>query len=140
MCLGIPGRVVETYDEHDVRMGRVDFGGVRRPVCLEHVPDTQPGHYVIVHVGFALSMIERDRARTYFQAYAAAMALHFVEKAMEEVHAGRTQTWADFEVPDDGIGCGFHEAVRGVLSHHLVIRDGKIANYHPYPPTPGATA
>jgi hydrogenase large subunit len=39
-------------------------------------------------------------------------------------------------VPDEGIGCGFHEAVRGVLSHHLVVRDGKIANYHPYPPTP----
>jgi Ni,Fe-hydrogenase I large subunit len=39
-------------------------------------------------------------------------------------------------VPDEAIGCGFHEAVRGVLSHHVVIRDGKIANYHPYPPTP----
>ena len=43
---------------------------------------------------------------------------------------------ADFKVPKDAIGCGFHEAVRGVLSHHMVIRDGKIANYHPYPPTP----
>ena len=42
----------------------------------------------------------------------------------------------DFKVPDEAIGCGFHEAVRGVLSHHVVIRDGKIANYHPYPPTP----
>ena len=39
-------------------------------------------------------------------------------------------------MPDEAIGCGFHEAVRGVLSHHVVIRDGKIANYHPYPPTP----
>ena len=38
--------------------------------------------------------------------------------------------------PDEAIGCGFHEAVRGVLSHHMVIRNGKIANYHPYPPTP----
>jgi hydrogenase large subunit len=80
--------------------------------------------------------IERDRARTYFQAYAAAAALYFAEKAMEELHAGRTRTWTDFKVPDEAIGCGFHEAVRGVLSHHLVIRDGKIANYHPYPPTP----
>ncbi|MFD4151093.1 nickel-dependent hydrogenase large subunit, partial [Streptomyces goshikiensis] len=41
-----------------------------------------------------------------------------------------------FEVPDEGLGVGFTEAVRGVLSHHMVIRDGKIANYHPYPPTP----
>lgn len=80
--------------------------------------------------------IERDRARTYFQAYAAACALHFAEKALEEVRAGRTKTWEKFEVPDEAIGCGFTEAVRGVLSHHLVIRDGKIANYHPYPPTP----
>jgi hydrogenase large subunit len=80
--------------------------------------------------------IERDRARTYFQAYAAAAALYFVEKAMAELHAGRTRTWDSFEVPDEGIGCGFHEAVRGVLSHHVVVRRGKIANYHPYPPTP----
>jgi hydrogenase large subunit len=80
--------------------------------------------------------IERDRARTYFQAYAAACALYFTEQAMKELHAGRTKTWSDFKVPDEAIGCGFHEAVRGVLSHHVVIRDGKIANYHPYPPTP----
>ncbi|MGW2873797.1 nickel-dependent hydrogenase large subunit, partial [Kitasatospora sp. NPDC001225] len=80
--------------------------------------------------------IERNRARTYFQAYAAAAALHFAEKALDEVRAGRSQTWERFEVPDESIGCGFTEAVRGVLSHHMVIRDGKIANYHPYPPTP----
>ncbi len=80
--------------------------------------------------------IERDRARTYFQVYAAACALHFAEKALAELHRGNTRTWTDFKVPDEAIGCGFHEAVRGVLSHHLVIRNGKIANYHPYPPTP----
>ncbi|HEX8582472.1 MAG TPA: nickel-dependent hydrogenase large subunit [Acidimicrobiales bacterium] len=80
--------------------------------------------------------IERNRARTYFQAYAAAAALHFAEKALAEVRAGHTKTWSEFEVPDEGIGCGFTEAVRGVLSHHMVIKGGKIANYHPYPPTP----
>ena len=79
--------------------------------------------------------IERDRARTYFQAYAAATALYFCEKAMEELMAGRSKTWAPFKVPEEAISCGFHEAVRGVLSHHVVIREGKIANYHPYPPT-----
>src|SRR5690349_11509068 len=79
--------------------------------------------------------IERDRARTYFQAYAAAAALYFCEKAMEELMAGRSKTWAPFKVPEEAISCGFHEAVRGVLSHHVVIREGKIANYHPYPPT-----
>ncbi|MEA2627254.1 MAG: hydrogenase large subunit [Candidatus Binatota bacterium] len=80
--------------------------------------------------------LERDRARSYFQAYAAAAALYFVERAFEEVHAGRTRTMSAFTVPEEAIGCGFHEAVRGGLSHHMVIRNGKIANYHPYPPTP----
>jgi hydrogenase large subunit len=80
--------------------------------------------------------LERNRARSYFQAYAAACALHFAEQAIEEIHAGRTKTWEKFEVPDEAISCGFTEAVRGVLSHHMVIKDGKIANYHPYPPTP----
>jgi hydrogenase large subunit len=80
--------------------------------------------------------IERDRARTYFQAYAAACALYFVEKALAEIRAGRTKTWEPFSVPDEAFSVGFTEAVRGVLSHHMVIRGGKIANYHPYPPTP----
>ena len=80
--------------------------------------------------------IERDRARTYFQAYVAGAALHFVEQALVELRAGRTSTWTPFEVPEEAISVGFTEAVRGVLSHHMVIREGKIANYHPYPPTP----
>ncbi len=80
--------------------------------------------------------LERNRARTYFQAYACAAAYHFIDKALEEVRAGRTKTWEKFEVPEEAVGCGFTEAVRGVLSHHMVIKDGKIANYHPYPPTP----
>lgn len=80
--------------------------------------------------------IERDRARAYFVAYAAAIAFYFLEQAMDHVRRGDLRVFQEFEVPDEAIGCGFHEAVRGVLSHHLVIRDGKIANYHPYPPTP----
>src|SRR5919112_504388 len=64
------------------------------------------------------------------------MAMHFLDKAFAEVRAGQTKVFEDFDVPEEAIGCGFHEAVRGVLSHHLVIREGKIANYHPSPPTP----
>jgi hydrogenase large subunit len=79
--------------------------------------------------------IERDRARVYFVAYAAAQALFFLDKALEQVRQGQTKTFNNFDVPDAAIGCGFHEAVRGVLSHHLVIRDRKIANYQPWPPT-----
>jgi hydrogenase large subunit len=80
--------------------------------------------------------LERTRARAYFIAYAGAMALTFLDRAMDLVRRGDVKVFEDFAVPEDGIGCGFHEAVRGVLSHHLVVRDGKIANYHPYPPTP----
>ncbi len=80
--------------------------------------------------------LERNRARTYFQAYAAACALYFTEQALAEVRAGHSKTWETFKVPDESVSCGFTEAVRGVLSHHMVIRGGKIANYHPYPPTP----
>jgi len=66
MCLGIPGKVVETYREHDVLMGKVDFGGVFKRVCLEHVPTVRIGEYVLVHVGFALNSIDEDEARRVF--------------------------------------------------------------------------
>src|SRR5919198_383851 len=80
--------------------------------------------------------IERDRARTYHQAYSALVALYCLERAMKEVQAGRTKSWRDLTLPRAAITRGFHEAARGVLSHHMVIREGKIANYQPYPPTP----
>jgi hydrogenase expression/formation protein HypC len=63
----VPGKVVETYREHDVLMGKVDFGGVSRRVCLEHVPEVRPDEYVLVHVGFALSRIDEDEARRVFE-------------------------------------------------------------------------
>ncbi len=66
MCLGIPGKVVNTFREHDVLMGKVDFSGVMKQVCLEHVPDVQIGQYVLVHVGFALSKIDEDEAQRVF--------------------------------------------------------------------------
>ncbi len=67
MCLGIPGKVVATYREHDVLMGKVDFSGVCKRVCLEHVPEVQTGEYVLVHVGFALSRIDEAEARRVFE-------------------------------------------------------------------------
>ena len=80
--------------------------------------------------------LERDRARSYFQAYAAACALYFLDRANADLQSGNTRTVEPFHVPENADSVGFTEAVRGVLSHHMVIRDGKIANYHPYPPTP----
>lgn len=66
MCLGVPGKVVETYREHDVLMAKVDFNGLIRRVCLEHVPEAAPGDYVLVHVGFALSRLDEAEARQVF--------------------------------------------------------------------------
>ena len=66
MCLGIPGKVIETYRENDVLMGKVDFSGVCKRVCLEHVPDVVPGEYVLVHVGFALSRLDEEEAGRVF--------------------------------------------------------------------------
>jgi len=67
VCLGIPGKVISTYREHDVLMGKVDFSGVCKRVCLEHVPEVQPGQYVLVHVGFALSRIDEAEAQRVFE-------------------------------------------------------------------------
>ena len=67
MCLGIPGKVIKTYREHDVLMGKVDFSGVVKQVCLEHVPTVEIGQYVLVHVGFALSLIDEAEARQVFE-------------------------------------------------------------------------
>ena len=67
MCLAIPGRVTETYRENDVLMGKVEFSGVGRRVCLEHVADVRVGEYVLVHVVFALSKIDADEAAKTFE-------------------------------------------------------------------------
>lgn len=67
MCLGIPGKVVETYHQHDMLMGKVDFGGVAKQVCLAHTPDVEPGKYVIVHVGFSLQEIDEHEAEQVFR-------------------------------------------------------------------------
>ncbi len=66
MCLGIPGKIVEiahTEQETLVRMGKVDFGGIAREVCLAYVPEAQVGDYVIVHTGFAISQLDEKEAK-----------------------------------------------------------------------------
>ena len=66
MCLAIPGKVLETFDQRGLRMARVQFGGIVREACLEYVPETQIGDYVLVHVGFAISKVDEEEAmRTY---------------------------------------------------------------------------
>ena len=63
MCLGIPGKIVEIYDANGLTMGKVDFGGVVRETCLAYVPEAQVGDYTIVHVGFALNLIDEAEAQ-----------------------------------------------------------------------------
>jgi len=68
MCLGIPGRIVELRDDTGFPMGVVDFGGVRREVCLAYVhADVALGDYVIVHVGFAISKVDEAEAQRTFE-------------------------------------------------------------------------
>jgi hydrogenase expression/formation protein HypC len=62
MCLGIPGKVVEISTDGPLKMALVDFGGVRKEACLEYVPETEIGEYVIIHVGFAISRIDEEEA------------------------------------------------------------------------------
>ena len=62
MCLGVPGKVNEIYEANGLKMGKVDFGGVKREVCLEYVPEVEIGEYVIVHVGFAINQMSEEEA------------------------------------------------------------------------------
>ena len=62
MCLAVPGKVISRDDRGEVSMGCVDFGGMRRDVCLAYVPEVQVGQYVLVHVGFAISVVDEVEA------------------------------------------------------------------------------
>lgn len=68
MCLAIPGRVIEIHPRDGLQMARVAFGGITREVCLEYVPEARVDDYVLVHVGFALSVVDEQEARRSFAA------------------------------------------------------------------------
>lgn len=63
MCLGIPGRVAMIFEEEGICMGKVDFNGVSRRVCLAYLPEVREGEYVIVHAGFAISQVDEAEAQ-----------------------------------------------------------------------------
>lgn len=63
MCLGIPGKITEKFERDGLKMGKVDFGGVIRDVCLEYVLDVDVNDYVIVHVGFAINVLNEEEAQ-----------------------------------------------------------------------------
>lgn len=63
MCLAVPGRILETYQENGLTMGRIDYAGVENTACLAYVPEAGEGDWVIVHAGFALQQLDEDEAR-----------------------------------------------------------------------------
>lgn len=63
MCLAIPGKLVELYEDHGLRMARAEFGGTVRKVCVEHVAEARVGDYVLVHVGYAIGTIDPEEAQ-----------------------------------------------------------------------------
>jgi hydrogenase expression/formation protein HypC len=66
MCLAIPGKIVNVEEHDGIRSGRVQFGGITRQACLDFVPEANLGDFVMVHVGFAISVVDREEAeRTY---------------------------------------------------------------------------
>ncbi len=63
MCLGVPGKIIEIYEKQGLKMALVDFSGVRREACIEHVPEAKIGDYAIIHVGFAISLLSEQEAQ-----------------------------------------------------------------------------
>ena len=66
MCLGIPGRVLEVYQQDGLPMGKVEFGGIAKEICLAYTPEAQVDQYVLVHVGFAISQLDEKEAEEVF--------------------------------------------------------------------------
>ena len=89
MCLGIPGRIIDTRDDAGLPMGTVDFGGVRRECCLAYVAsEVAVGDYVIVHVGFAISRVDEEEAMKTFAALREMSQLEELEWMREVAERG----------------------------------------------------
>ena len=84
MCLAVPGQVESIRDERGTRMGRVNFGGVVKDVCLAYLPEIAVGDYAIVHVGFAISKIDEASARETLRTFA---ELGILEEELAELRA-----------------------------------------------------
>ena len=69
MCLAVPGKIVDVWEEQGTRMATVDFDGIRKEICLAYLPDAELGDYAIVHVGFAISKVDGGSARETLQMF-----------------------------------------------------------------------
>lgn len=63
MCLGIPGRIMKIYQKDTLRMAKIEYGGITKEACLEYTPEAELGDYVLIHVGFAISMMDAEEAQ-----------------------------------------------------------------------------
>lgn len=63
MCLAIPGRLTDIYEKDNLRMAKIDFGGIVKEVCLAYVPEAKIGDYALIHVGFAISLMDEEEAQ-----------------------------------------------------------------------------
>jgi hydrogenase expression/formation protein HypC len=99
MCLAIPGKVEEITDEGGLRMGRVNFGGVVKRVCLDYVPEIEVGDYTIVHVGFAISKIDEETAKQTLEDFRA-MGVLDEELGSEEEAFARAAAAPQSACPD----------------------------------------
>jgi hydrogenase expression/formation protein HypC len=87
MCLAVPGQVETIYEENDTRMGRVNFGGVVKNVCLAYLPELKVGDYALVHVGFAISQIDEAAAQATLRTFE---ELGMMEDELSELKATDT--------------------------------------------------
>ena len=99
MCLAIPGRVDEIAEENGLKVGRVNFGGVVKRVCLDYVPEIEVGDYTIVHVGFAISKIDAESAEKTLEVFRQMGALE-EELAGEEEQFARAAKAPQSNCPD----------------------------------------
>jgi hydrogenase expression/formation protein HypC len=91
MCLAVPGKVISKFEAQGIRMGKMDFDGITKDICLEYVPDIQIGEYAIVHVGFAMEKVDEQAALETLQLF---RNMGFLE---EELGESDNQTNYSFE-------------------------------------------
>ena len=110
MCLAIPGKVEEILTEGDLRIGRVNFGGIVKRVCLDYVPEVVVGDYTIVHVGFALSKIDEETAKQTLADFRA-MGVLDAELESEEAAFARAALAPQSSCPDGSCSVEVHKVV-----------------------------
>lgn len=89
MCLAVPGKVEQIFEAQGMRMGKVNFGGVVKEICLAYLPDIQVGDYTIVHVGFAISQIDEASAEETLLTFA---ELGLLEAELDELRESEADT------------------------------------------------